>query len=108
MPLVWEVNSFPGLLVRLIDLVLGTARVEPRSAVSLFLRHSFRDAFLGFSFKVVAQLIVEFVVRLRLAKQRPQPHRNRVQPMLSRILRPSLTRISERPSDRRASPAARG
>jgi len=31
------------------------------------------DVFLGFSFEVVAQLIVQFLVRLRPVKQRPQP-----------------------------------
>src|SRR5215472_14116917 len=38
--------------------------------------------FLGFSFEVVTQLVVQFLVRVRPAKQRPQPQGNRVQPML--------------------------
>src|SRR5438094_152248 len=37
---------------------------------------------LGFSFEVIVQLVVQFLVRLRPAKQRPQPQRNREQPML--------------------------
>ena len=61
---------------------LDTVQVDSRAAVRLFLRHSLRHVFLGFSFEVVAQLVVQFLVRLRPAKQRPQPQWNRVQPTL--------------------------
>ncbi len=53
--------------------LLNTAQVESCAAVRLFLRHPLRDVFLGFSFQVVAQLVIHFLVRLRPAKQRPQP-----------------------------------
>src|SRR5258707_4243359 len=43
--------------------------VEPRMPVRLSLRHPLRHVFLGFSFEVVAQLVVQFVGRLRPAKQ---------------------------------------
>src|SRR2546429_4832582 len=49
--------------------LLDTAQVEARTAVRLFLRHPLRDVFLGFSFEVLAQLVVQFLVRLRPAKQ---------------------------------------
>src|SRR5204863_10160551 len=62
--------------------LLDTAQVEPRAAARLFLRHPLRDVFLGFSFEVVAQLVVHFLVRLRPTKQRPQSQRNGVQPVL--------------------------
>src|SRR5205823_14141025 len=62
--------------------LLDTAQIEPCTAVRLFLRHPLCDIFLGFSFEVVAHLVVQFLVRLRPAKQRPQPQGNRVQPML--------------------------
>src|SRR5437762_13300160 len=62
--------------------LLDTTQVEARTAVRLSLRHPLRDVFLGFSFEVLAQLVVQFLVRLRPAKQRPQPQWNRVQPML--------------------------
>src|SRR5205823_5089061 len=62
--------------------LLDTAQVESCAAVCLFLRHPLRDVFLGFSFEVIAQLVIHFLVRLRPAKQRPQPQGNRVQPML--------------------------
>src|SRR5207249_1881598 len=61
--------------------LLDTFQVESCAAVRLFLRHPLRDIFLGFSFEVVAQLVVQFLVRLRPAEQRPQSQRNRVQPM---------------------------
>src|SRR5437016_5156024 len=61
--------------------LLDTFQVESYAAVRLFLRHPLRDIFLGFSFEVVAQLVVQFLVRLRPAEQRPQSQRNRVQPM---------------------------
>jgi hypothetical protein len=82
--------------------LLGPAQVESRAAPRLFLRHPFCDVFLGFSFQVVAQLVVQFLVCLRPAKQRPQPQWNRVQPMLRWHLPGLLTRTSKRPSDRRA------
>jgi hypothetical protein len=62
--------------------LLDTAQVEARTAARLCLRHPFCNVFLGFSFEVVAQLVVQFLVRLRPAKQRPQPQGNREQPML--------------------------
>src|SRR5205807_2684893 len=86
--------------------LLNTTQVEARTAVRLFLRHPLRDVFLGFPFEVVAQLVVQFLVRLRPAKQRPQPQRNREQPMLRSHTPILLTRTSKRPSDRRASRAA--
>src|SRR6266705_206477 len=45
--------------------LLDATQVEPRAAVRLFVRHPLRDEFLGFSFKVFAQLVVQFLVRLR-------------------------------------------
>jgi hypothetical protein len=33
------------------------------------LSHPFRDVFFGFSFEVVAELVVQFLVRLRPGKQ---------------------------------------
>src|SRR5207237_6723486 len=86
--------------------LLDTAQVEARTAVRLFLRHPLRDVFLGFSFEVLAQLVVQFLVRLRPAKQRPQPQWNRVKPVHRSHFPPLLTRISKRPSDRRAWHAA--
>src|SRR5207248_7033667 len=56
--------------------------VEPRAAARLCLRHPLRNVFFGFSFEVLAQLIIQFLVRPRPAKQRPQPQGNREQPML--------------------------
>ena len=56
--------------------LLDTAQVESRAAVRLCFRHPLRHVFLGFSFEVVTQLVVEFLIRLRPAKQRPQPQRN--------------------------------
>src|SRR5205823_851637 len=82
--------------------LLDTAQLEARAAVRLFLRHPLRDIFLGFSFEVVAQLVIQFLVRLRPAKQRPQPQWNREQPMLRSHSPASLTRISGQPSGRRA------
>ena len=37
-------------------------------AVRFFLRHPLRDVFLGFSFEVIAQLVIHFLVRLRPAE----------------------------------------
>src|SRR5256884_638044 len=62
--------------------LLDTAQVDSRAPVRLFLRHPFCYVFVGFSFEVVAQLVIQFLVRLRPAKQRPQPQWNREQPML--------------------------
>src|SRR5207253_8045608 len=62
--------------------LLDTAQVEARAPPRFLWCHPFCDVFLGYSFEVVAQLVVQFLVRLRPAKQRPQPQRNRVQPML--------------------------
>src|SRR5436309_15040974 len=62
--------------------LLDTAQVESRAVVRLFLRHPLCDVFLGFSFEVVAQFVVQFLIRPRPAKQRPQPQWNREQPML--------------------------
>src|SRR5437016_11741172 len=70
-------SRVPAFLLGLLD----TIQVESCAAVCLFLRHPLRDVFLDFSFEVVAQLVVQFLVRLRPAKQRPQPQWNRVQPM---------------------------
>src|SRR5437763_1141440 len=58
--------------------LLDAFQVESRAAVRLFLPHALRYVFFGFSFEVVAQLVVQFLGRLRPAKQRPQPQRNRV------------------------------
>lgn len=53
-----------------------------RSRPSRFLLgHPLPHVFLGFAFEVVAQL-VQFLVRMRPAKQRPQPQGNRERPML--------------------------
>src|SRR5215472_10280847 len=74
-----------------------TTQVEPRATSRFFRRHPFCDVFLGCSFEVVAQLGVQFLVRLRPAKQRPQPQRNRVQPMLrahSRLSSPRTAHYS--------------
>jgi len=57
--------------------LLNTAQIDSRAAVRLFLRHPLRHVFLGFSFEVIAQLVVQFLVRLHPAKQRPQPQGNR-------------------------------
>src|SRR5207302_4328 len=62
--------------------LLDTAQVESRTAVRLFLRHPLRDVFVGFSFEVIAQLVIQFLVGLRPAKQRPHPQWNREPPML--------------------------
>src|SRR6266566_6675794 len=43
--------------------LLDTAQLEARAAVRLFVRHPLRHVFLGFSFEVVAQLVVQFLVR---------------------------------------------
>src|SRR6266699_5210834 len=51
--------------------LLDTAQVETRTAARLFLRHPLRHVFLGSSFEVVVQFVVQFPVRLRPAKQRP-------------------------------------
>src|SRR5207253_3259382 len=51
--------------------LLDTAQVKSRAAVRLFLRHPLRHVFLDFSFEVVAQLVVQFLIRLRPTKQRP-------------------------------------
>src|SRR6266513_4774535 len=59
-----------------------TAQFQVPAAVRLSLCHPLRDAFLGFSVKVIAQLVAQFLVRLRPAKQRPQPQWNREQPTL--------------------------
>src|SRR5204862_7989640 len=67
-----------AFLFRLLD----TTQVQSRPAMRFFFRHSLRDALLGFSVKVIAQLVVHFLVRLRPAKQRPQPQWNREQPTL--------------------------
>src|SRR5207244_10022115 len=71
-------SGVAALLLGLLD----TAQVEPRAAARLCLRHPLRNVFFGFSFEVLAQLIIQFLVRLRPAKQRPQPQGNREQPML--------------------------
>src|SRR5256884_9805795 len=83
-------------------------RRPPRSTLFPYttLFRSLGDVFLCFSFQVVAQLVVQFLVRLRPAKQRPQPQWNRVKPMLGSHSPTSFTRTSERPSDRRAWPDA--
>jgi hypothetical protein len=57
--------------------LLDTAQVESRTAMRLFSRHPLRDVFFGCSFEVVTQLVVQFLVCLRPAKQRPQPQWNR-------------------------------
>ncbi len=67
-----------AFLFRLLD----TTQVQSRPAMRFFFRHSLRDAFLGFSVKVIAQLVVQLLVRLRPAKQRPHPQWNREQPTL--------------------------
>src|SRR5205823_13991365 len=51
--------------------LLDTAQVESRTAVRLFGSHAFCNVFGGSSFEVVAQLVVQCLVRLRPAKQRP-------------------------------------
>src|SRR5438874_11334281 len=71
--------------------LLDPAQVESRAAVRLPLRHPLRDVFLGFSFEVLAQLVVQFLVRLRPAKQRPQPQWNRVKPVHRSHFPPLLT-----------------
>ncbi|HVH59754.1 MAG TPA: hypothetical protein VM709_05455, partial [Candidatus Sulfotelmatobacter sp.] len=83
--------------------LLDALQVESRAAVRLFLRHPSCDVFFGFSFEVVAQLVIQFP-----AKQRPQPQRNREQPVLWAHDRTSVIRTSKRSSDRRASRAALG
>src|SRR5213079_1065490 len=67
-----------AFLFRLLD----TAQVDSRATMRLLLGHPLRHIFLGFSFEVIAQLVVQLLVRLRPAKQRPQPQGNREQPML--------------------------
>src|ERR671923_98870 len=62
--------------------LLETAEVEAGAAMRIFLCQPLREIFLGFSLEVVAQLVVQFLVGLRAAKQRPQPQGNREQPML--------------------------
>ena len=49
-----------------------------------------RDVYLGFSFDVVPQLVVQFLVRLGPEKQRAQPQWNREPPMLRSISDPPL------------------
>src|SRR5205807_9941737 len=44
--------------------LLDTAQVEPRAAVRLLLRHASPPVFLGFPFEVIAQLVLQFLVRL--------------------------------------------
>jgi len=56
---------------------IGSTR-EARAAVRLFLRHPLRDVFLGSSFEVVAELVVQFLVGLGTTKERPQPQWSRV------------------------------
>src|SRR5438874_1383559 len=68
--------------------LLDTTQVEARAAMRSFLREPLREVFLSFLLEVVAELVVQFLVRLRPAKQRPQPQRNRVQPMLRSHLQP--------------------
>src|SRR5207302_11363704 len=86
----------PAFLLGLLD----TTQVESRAAVRLFLRHPLCDVFLGFSFEVVAQFVVQFLIRPRPAKQRPQPQWNREQPMLrSHTPTPPFTRTSRPPWD---------
>src|SRR5438105_5829750 len=88
--------------------LLDTVQINSRAAVRLFLRHSFRDVFLGFSVEVIAQLVVQFLVCLRPAKQQPQPQGDREQPMLRSHVRLTSTRTSARPWDRRAKLGATG
>src|SRR2546429_1430202 len=57
-----------AFLFRLLD----TAHVESRPPPRFLWCHPFCDVFVGFSFDVVAQLVVQFLVGLRPAKQRPQ------------------------------------
>src|SRR5205823_11345352 len=73
---------YPSRIAAFLFGLLHTSQVESRTAVRFFLRHPLCDVFLDFSFEVVAQLFIQFLVRLRPAKQRPQPQGNRVQPML--------------------------
>src|SRR5215469_2020239 len=68
--------------------LLDTAQVEPRAAARLCLRHPLRNVFFALSFEVVAQLVVQFLVGLRPAKQRPQPQWNRENPILRSHLEP--------------------
>jgi hypothetical protein len=77
-------SRVPAFLFGLHD----TVQIDSRAAVRLFLRHPLRDVFLGFSFEVVAQLVVQFPVRPGRAKQRAQPQGNRVNPMLRSHLQP--------------------
>src|SRR5947199_2046982 len=95
-------SSVAGFLFGLLD----TIRIDSRATPRFLLRHPLRYVSLGFPFQVVAQLVVQFLVRLRPAKQRPQPQWNRVKPMLGSHSPTSFTRTSERPSDRRAWPDA--
>src|SRR6266704_3538161 len=81
--------------------LLDTAQIDSRAAVRLLLRHPLRNVFFGFSFEVVPQLVIQFLVGLRPAKQRPQPQWNREQPMLRSHSPASLTRISGQQSGRR-------
>jgi hypothetical protein len=62
---------YAARLAALLFGLLDTAQVEPRATVRLFSRHPLHDVFLGFPSKVVAQLVVQFLIRLRPAKQRP-------------------------------------
>jgi hypothetical protein len=62
--------------------LLDAAEVYSRPPPRFLGCHPFCDVFLGCPVEVVEQLVIQFLVHLRPAKQRPQPHWNREQPML--------------------------
>src|SRR5207302_747439 len=68
--------------------LLDSVQVETSAPPRFLGCHPFSHVFLGFSFEVVAQLVIQLLLRLRPAKQRPQPQWNREQPMLRSHIQP--------------------
>ena len=59
-----------------------SAHFQERLTTRFFWGQTFADVLFGFSLDVVAQLVFKLLVYLSSTKQRPQPQRNRIQPML--------------------------
>src|SRR6202047_4591016 len=61
--------------------LLDSAHFDECLSMRFVWDYTFRDVLLSLSLDVIAQLVVQFLVRLRSAKQRPQPQGNCVQPV---------------------------
>src|SRR5215510_2093108 len=81
---------------------LDAAHREQRGVARLLRRHAFGDVFFNLPIDVIAELLVQFLLDLRAAKERSKPQWQGVEPVFDTHLSSLLIRGVRQPSDLRA------